>query len=429
MSTRRILAALCVLSFSVAAFGSGFGLYEPSARYHALGGAVVGRAIDASANFANPATLTDLTNFEFTAGFVTEHPRGTVALTRNGENLGTHKLDPGLFWLPHVMIAAPLPADFTFGLGISAEYGLGTEYSDVWPMNWSCTETTVQGLVVNPNLAYRITDDWSIAAGLRWLYFDFEQYKRMELPVGPYRFPMSYHLKGDNNWDGLGWQIGTKYDVLDNLSLGFMYKAKIETTIEGRTTGDSRSNPAIGQSFTGPADADITLPQSITFGLNYDPVQDWHVGLAFSWTEWSEFEQLVFNLPKMTGYGASGPVKTDRVPSPIPLYWKDTWRGSMGIGWDFAEDWMWMVSYTYDMDCTDASQQSAMLPPASRHIAATGFSWNVGYGFELTVSYSCIFMNGFDMHMSDSATGTGEWTLKTKHGFCHAGGFSLTYRF
>ena len=414
---------------SSGALGSGFGLYEPSARYHALGGAVVGKAVDASANFANPATLTDLTNYEFTVGFVTEHPRGKVSVNHSEENM-----DPGLFWLPHLMIAAPLPADFTFGLGISAEYGLGTRYSRSWPMNWNCYETTVQGLVINPNLAYKITDKWSVAAGLRWLYFDFEQYKQMNftynhplagnLPVGS----MKYRLKGDNGWDGFGWQIGTKYDILDNLSVGIVYKAAIDTTIKGRTsahaTVQNAQIDAMGYNLeqqaagmTGKADADITLPQSVTFGVNWDPVEKWHTGVAFSWTEWSEFDQLIFNIPK-------GGVKT---ASPIPLNWKDTWRGSIGVAYDFLEDWTAMLSYTYDMDCTSSDQSSAMLPPASRHILAGGLAWDIGWGIEAALSYSCIFMNGFEMHTDDD--NFGHYDLKTKRGFCHAGGFSLTYRF
>ena len=421
--SKALFFAVSVAAFK-GAMASGFGLYEPSARYHAFGGAVVGKAIDASANFANPATLTDLTNIEVTVGFVTEHPRGEVRV-----NGSTESMDPGLFWLPHVMIAVPLKWDFTFGLGMSAEYGLGTEYAKDWPMKWSCYETTVQGFVINPNLAYKITDKWSVAAGVRWLYFDFEQYRNMDIYQAPYSAlgyygHVNYRLKGDNGWDGVGWQVGTKYDILDNLSVGLMYKAAIDTTIKGHTSAKAEAssdpiqsalNQGVASAVTGDADADITLPQSVTFGINWDPIEDWHVGWAFSWTEWSEFDKLTFNLVQ----GA-----TD-----TKLDWKDTWRGSMGVAWDFADDWTWMVSYTYDMDCTDSDQESAMLPPASRHILATGFCWDIGWGVEAAISYSCIFMNGFDMHTKDSKGDQTEYTLKTKRGFCHAGGFSLTYRF
>ena len=430
MNPKKILSSAASLFLGFSAFASGFGLYEPSARYHAFGGAAVGKALDASANFANPATLTDLTNIEITVGFVTEHPRGRVSV--NGVE---EKMDPGLFWLPHCMIAAPLPWDFTFGLGVSAEYGLGTEYGENWPMNWSCYETTVQGLVINPNLAYKITDKWSVGAGLRWLYFDFEQYRNMGVNLGKKMYGVyvpgttryvNYRLKGDNEWDGFGWQIGTKYDILDNLSVGIVYKSAINTTIKGRTRATAKdpadaNNVALAQGLSGDADADITLPQSVTFGINWDPTPKWHTGISVSWTEWSEFDQLVFNIPQGN--------PNVKVPTPTKLNWKDTWRGSLGVAYDFADDWTAMISYTYDMDCTDSSQESAMLPPASRHIVAGGLSWDIGWGFEATLSYSCIFMNGFDMMMYNTKDDGASYQLKTKRGFCHAGGFSITYRF
>ena len=67
------LAVLAACSSSMA-FAAGFALYEGSARGNALGGGVMGRAVDASANFYNPATLSDLTNTVITVGMTTEHP-------------------------------------------------------------------------------------------------------------------------------------------------------------------------------------------------------------------------------------------------------------------------------------------------------------------------------------------------------------------
>ena len=154
-----------------ASLGSGFGLYEASSPTYALGGAVVGRAYDASANFFNPATLTDLTNLTVTAGFMTEHPRGRIKTDLPGGR--TSSMDPGVFWLPHFHLAIPLPWDFAFGLGVMPEYGLGSEYSDSWDLNFNSINTTVMSFTVNPNLAYKVTDEWSVGAGQQ--QNDFEQ--------------------------------------------------------------------------------------------------------------------------------------------------------------------------------------------------------------------------------------------------------------
>lgn len=412
------LVAVASLVTAFSAWGSGFALYEPSTVSHAMGGALVGKAMDASANYNNPATLSDLTNTQVTVGFVTEHPRCQVRGRTNGYSWGNDQcMDPGLFWLPHLQVAVPLPWDFTFGLSGQAEYGLGSNYGDNWKMAWNSTDTTVQGYVLNPNVSYKILDGWSVGAGLRWLFFDFEQYSRPNYGV----MSFANRLKGDNRWNSFGWQVGTKYDITDTFSVGAVYKSAIDVTVDGKTStspagaADGYETMALQKSIvsSGHAEADLTLPQSVTLGCNWDVVKTWHLGAAVSWTEWSQFDTLHFDLA-----GGDKDVK---------LAWRDTWRGSLGSCWDFAEDWKWMISYTYDMDCTTSDQSSTMLPPADRHIGATGFAWNCWAGLELALSYSCIFMDGRGMDTTDSLGN--RYHMETCRGFCHAVGFSVTYRF
>ena len=410
MNFRKAFWGIVALGATFSCFGSGFALYEPSVVSHAMGGALVGKAMDASANFNNPATLTDLTNIWVTVGFVTEHPRASMRGTKDGVPFGHDEtVDAGLFWLPHFQIVFPLPYDFTFGLCGDAEYGLGTKYSDSAPTAWSATETTVQGYVLNPNLAYKITDKWSVGAGLRWLFFDFEQYKNLGV--------MNYHLDGNNRFESFGWQVGTKYDILDNLSVGIVYKSPIDVNVRGDTDAKAKVNDptvvGMSRAMTAGANAEMTLPQSVTAGINWDVVKTWHLGFAVSWMEWSEFDTLLFNVKPQ--------------PNPVRLDWNDTWRASIGSAWDFAEDWTWMISYTFDMDCAlEKDQTSTMLPPAHRNILATGFVWNVWRNLDLALSYSCIFMDGGSM---DTDYNGSRWHLETCRGFCHAAGFSVTYRF
>ena len=68
-----------------------------------------------------------------------------------------------------------------------------------------------------------------------------------------------------------------------------------------------------------------------------------------------------------------------------------------------------------------------MLPPADRHILGTGLTWRIWGGLECTLSYACIFMDGGTMSTHD-VLGR-EYKLKASDGFCHAAGFSITYRF
>lgn len=462
MQFKRTVASVLVFGFVISAFGSGFSLYEPSTVSHAMGGALLGKAMDASANFNNPATLTDLTNIEITVGFITEHPRAMVRGSTDRVSWGEDKTcDPGLFWLPHLQVAVPLPWDLTFGLSAGAEYGLGTMYDAGFAMDWSSTDTTVQGYVLNPNLAYKITDKWSVAVGLRWLFFDFEQYSDPLIAGGGYELGRAdTRLKGDNGFKSIGWVIGTKYDITRNFSVGAVYKSAIDAEIEGKIStkvrrrnvkmingvADGAAKQALVQmgvpqaywpmyypqafqqalaavnsqisdgvgARNGDASCSMTLPQTVAIGFNWDINEDHHLGMQFSWTQWSVFDSLHFNL-------AGG-------DKDVYLDWNDTWRASIGYRWDFADDWSFLISYVFDQDCClEKDQSSAMLPPAHRNILTGGFVWSICENLDFCFDYSCIFMDGGSFDTKDELGR--QYHLETCRGFCHAVGCSLTFRF
>lgn len=400
------VAGVSLMGFS--AFGAGFALYEGSASGTALGGAVMGKAVDASAVFYNPATMSDFTNTIVTLGLVTEHPTADTSI--NGRH--GRKMDPGAFVLPHVYVVQPLPYDFSFGVGLAPEFGLGTHYNHDWEMAWNTQDTLVEGIVVNPNVSYRVTDKWSVAAGFRLLYFTFEQHSAPQTPIGP----MSNHLKGNNGFSDWGWELSTRYKFTDSISAGILYKSYIDTSVRG-SNHTSTGNPYLQQAAlmnSGSAGADIRLPQSVTIGGNWDVTETVHLGTALTWTEWSSLDKIAFNLP--------GGTKTTQ------LNWNDVFRVGLGGSWDFHENFSLLGSYVYDIDpCSHRPNNgSTMLPPGDRHIATLGLQWHWG-NFDLTVCYGLVFMTSHSAYYTDSFGQ--KWKFDTHDGLSHSAGVSVSYSF
>ena len=254
---------------------------------------------------------------------------------------------------------------------------------------------------LNPNVAYKITDAWSVAAGLRWIFFDFEQYSQ-PMPGKIYN-----RLWGDNRAADLGWQIGTKYDVFDNFSVGAVYKSKTLVHVEGKSELDGLKNSCV------PAETVLEMPDSVTVGFNWDITDTWHLGGAATWTQWSTIGTLDFNLGGQH--------------TPCVLEWEDTYRFALAPSWDFAEDWTWMGSYAYETDCT-GDQLSTMLPKAERHMLTTGVAWRGWKGLELALSYGVIIMDGHGGSRALDAEGHVH-SYQAYRGLSHAVGFSITYRF
>ena len=401
---KKLLAlTMAVLAVS-AAFASGFALYEPTAIGTSYGGALLGKGLDGSANSINPATLDDITNITVQVGFVTEHPRGRIRISRDGKQYKCSPMDPGFFVLPHFQVVAPALWGFTFGLGVTPEYGLGTRYSHDSLMTWSSKQTTIEGFVINPNVSYRITDV---------LYFDFEQYSypmAYLADVNPQYGSIRNHLHGNNGLSSCGWQIGTRYKILENLSVGAVYKSKIDTRVKGH------SNVRMpGYISGGAAAANLDIPQSIAAGINWDITSDWHLGAMVSWTDWSSLDTLLFHLPASQGN------------KNIKLNWHDSWRVGIAPSWDFAKDWTAVVSYVYDTNVCSYEQQSTMLPPGDRQIVSGGVSWRITQNLQIDVTYGIVIMDAKSMHMNDALGRT--YRMECRHGLSHAAGCTLTYRF
>ncbi len=421
MNLRQTLLTAAAVCAALQSFASGFALYEPSSVSHAMGGALVGRAVDGSANFNNPATLSDLTNAAFSVGFVTEHPRTRVKV--NGKT--ADYMDPGFFVLPSFQMVAPLPWGFTFGLGMAPEWGLGTTYGSGWDCDWNSHKTLVQGYTLAPNLAYKVLDDWSVGAGLRFLYFDFEQTSSPRAALGGTNYgTLNNWLKGDNGFGDMGFQVGTSYKMFDNFAVGLVYRSKTDVHVRGRSRTSVGSYAmayppvmsavdAAARQTTGRASADLELPQAIAGGFNWDITKTVHFGAMASWTQWSCMDTLVFNLP----HG----------DKPIRLNWRDTWRFSFAPSWDLAENWTVMCSYVFDTDATSPTQESTMLPRGDRHIGTIGLSWRCWKGLELSLSYGMVLSNSKSMTTHDERGNS--YHLTFHRGLSHAAGFTITYRF
>jgi len=407
-----------MVAMTMGAFASGFGLYEASAPTYAMGGAVVGRAHDASANFYNPATLTDLTTITVTVGFMTEHPRGRMKVSRNGQEFPSSPMNSGCYVLPHFHLAVPLPWDFAFGLGIMPEYGLGSQYDDTWLLNYASTDTQVESFTVNPNIAWKVTDKLSIGAGLRFLYWDFEQYSRPKSYLSYCH--MNTRLKGDNGMKDFGYQVGAKYDVLDNFAVGIVYKSDIGCHVTGKRDDTGYVDPygiPVSKDAHYDAESIVHMPQSITGGFNWDITDDWHLGGTVGWTQWSAVDLVHFNF--------SDPLTSAKSSQLCEFNWRDTWRLGVAPSWDFAENWTWICSYVFETDCA-SDQYSTMLPPAERHMISTGIVWECWRGLEVALTYGIILMDARDSQVSRECP---DDTYRAYRGLSHATGLTATYRF
>ena len=446
MNYSKLMVAAAAFT-SVTAMGAGFGLYEASARGLGMGNGLVGSTGDASANYYNPANLTELTNASVMVGMTLINPFCDVKV--NGDR--QHKMNAGWFPPPHAYVAVPVLEDLVLGFGTYCEYGLGTKYDNDWGLRFDTTETTIQQFTFNPNIAYKITDKWSVALGARMSYITFENYKtpwdddNYKTKVkNPYYQPgipaygpefvdyslgrqfIRTHLEGDDF--NCGYELATQYKITDDLKVGFVYRSRINHRIEGDLDSSyvdgSGKNLAAGANAprNGAGAAKLVLPASFTMGANYDFTKKFRSGVSLTWTEWSTIDHIDFRLPK--NYSGKDTSYTEE------LNWRNAWRMGFGFEYDFTDSFAGRIGYTYDMDPANKNKGTTMLPSGDRHIIGFGGSYKFLDDWRIDLGYSFIIMESETrmVHAENGPSGA-IYRFECDNSYSHLISASVAYTF
>lgn len=415
---KKVLFLAAVAAATTCSYGAGFGIYEASARGNAMGGAVIGDTHDATAAYHNPANLAFATNIMVSAGGTFILPYCDVEVDHRSQN----RMNPGWFFVPTFYATIPLPFDFAFGWGNYTEFGLGTKYGKNWDLAGDTQQTTMEQMTFNPNLAYKITDWWSVAAGIRGSYIHFNNHKQPYYNfngTGGGIFDLHSRLNGDD-W-GMGWNAATTLKPTEDLSIGLVYRSMIRHKIGGSFDLNGFSAvppPGIILSEHQRASAKLRLPESLTLGVNYNVTQRYRVGSSVTYTRWSSLDKIAFKI----GGGHSYTQRFD---------WRDTVRVGFGMEYDFL-DWLTgRIGYTFDEDPSKKHHESTMLPAGDRHIIGTGLGFKITDSLTLDLGYNFIRMNNehYDVTYEAAPGVYQKRRMSCRNGFSHLISATLSYAF
>jgi len=417
---KKSVVLAVAMATAAGAFGAGFGLYEMSAKAMASGGNNVGKAADASGVYYNPATISGLTGTWITVGNTFIHP----PLDTRVNGIGTHKMNPGWFCDPHAFITQELPYGFTAGLGLFADYGLGSHYDNSWPLSFNSVESTVEGFCVSPTLSYKITDKWAFAGGVRLERLTFEQrriynFDRLSnYAYGPNTLgTMKMKLSADEEL-AVGYVLGTTYDLTEDFTVGAVWRSRIRCDMEGdsKTSGNGLVGSAQAAANNKDIGDKLDLPMSATAGFNWDRalwVDKLHLGWTITWTEWSTVDTLDFGLAES-----------------MELGWRNAYRTGFGFEYDLADWFVPAVGYCYDWDPTCENRPATMLPAGDRHNIYFGGTFHITPNLDFCTSMGMVLMESKTAWYDNPATGENDaFKFQTRNSHTYLVSASLTYHF
>jgi long-chain fatty acid transport protein len=360
-------------------YPSGFQINENGARAMAMAGAFTGLANDPSAIYFNPAGITQLDGIQIYAGATmiipTESFTGPTPYSTAKTDMNSQTFFPINFY-----ITDKITDRLSVGLGINNQFGLGTKWDPSWPGSHAAVETSVKTFFFTPVLAYKVTDNLSLSAGITIatgtvLISTMNTGAAASLP--------DYLLTlNSKTATAVGFTAAILFKPVDKLQFGASFRSESKFSF----TGTATSNPAtfpypidaqghfIQLSYpTGDISAPLNTPPDLTVGVAWMPCEKWTITADYQWIGWSTYDSLKISF---STYKAPG--TNTLVTKAIPRKYNDTYILRLGSEYKASDVLALRAGVYYDHNPVPANYVEPELPDADR------IGINIGAGYNLT---------------------------------------------
>ena len=387
MKNIKLAAAIAAALSAVAgtAHAAGFQLTEQSAL--ALGRAYAGVGVDGtdiSGVYYNPATMTLHKGTKVQAGgvgvglnleFAGADERGVE--DQNGR--GSEQ------FVPHGFFTHQINDSTWFGLGITVPFGMGTEYGDNWDVNEKGISANIMTVDINPNVAWKVNEKFSIGAGvsLQYAQADLKKKTYSMQTIGDSPTLTSANTEIDADSTAWGWNVGIMWSPLENLRFGLSYRSNVVHDAEGSLKVDnqylyisSEARPVPGSAkYDGFATVEAPAWAMATAAWDVNDLLSLYA--TFRWANWSSFDTLEIT--------SSQPDMNDSIDN----NWKDTYLFSMGADLRVNSFWTLRGGVGYETSpIKDPKTRTAIIPDANRWWFAVGSSFKWSEQFSTDVSFA-----------------------------------------
>ncbi|CAM2005408.1 OmpP1/FadL family transporter [Acanthopleuribacter pedis] len=414
-------------------FGAGFALYQGSARGNAQGG-LPAAGDDASAIFYNPAGITNLEGTHFMAGMTLITPSADLSLTNTYTGrVTTAEPQDDFFIPPHVYYSRPIDDNLWLGIGVFSRFGLGSEFEDDFAGRYNSIDANIETIEFNPNIAWKVNDQISLAAGVRIMYLDvllegtvdaspllgIDERNNPETTT----YDVNQRVTGDAL--GYGFNFGLFYRMNQQWSFGVSYYSEVKQEVDNGAVKFKKPAGLPDTLFLdSPGTAELDLPAMAFFGASYKPSEAWSLTFGAVYTGWESFDEirLEFDRPIIIIPGLGVGV-TETVS---PENWQDSWKYNIGAEFRVTDAIWVQTGFVYDDSPLREETIDYRLPTNDRTLINLGTTFNTG---EWTISLAVNYLTIKDRDLPDQQLADGVLPSTVRNGGAILTAFSIGRQF
>lgn len=393
---KKYIALVITAVLSSQAQAAGYQVSEHSAA--GLGRAYAGDAAvaDTAAVLArNPAAMTRFKHAEISGVLSVINP--SISINDHTHDETAKDIAP-ISFVPASYYIQPINDKTAVGLAIFSNYGVTTDYPKGMQAGSLAGKTSLETININPNIAYRISPQLSVGAGISLVYGTAEFNRRLGSLA--YAAPSKNLINMEGTSWAWGWNIGALYELDNNNRFGLSYRSQVDLNFHGHFTdylGQATSKP----NETVSANLALPLPAIAEFSGFHQLNPQWAISYSVQWTQYNKFKEIRATSSQC----ATGTcfVKKEN--------FKNTYRWAVGTTYTLNPTWTLRYGFAIDQN---AGQATLSIPDTDRYWYSAGatYHYNSALSVDVGVSYihskKATFVEQTPVGENDSFTSSGK---------------------
>ncbi|WP_392340760.1 OmpP1/FadL family transporter [Moritella marina] len=387
MRINKVAFAITTLLAASQVHASGFQINEHSAS--GLGRAFAGEAAigdDAASLARNPALMATFDRAQLSV--VGSYVAPDVNITGHNDNNSASDVAPAAV-VPAMYYIQPINDEWAFGLAMYSNFGTGTEYADDYVNNAAAGTTHIVTATFNPNISYRINEQFSIGAGVSAIYSTAELERTSRI----------FGTVADMEGDGINfsWNIGALYEVNENNRFGISYKHSSKMELEGTYSGQHPDNGPFDPVKDIDGTMENTLPAILELSGYHKLTNQFAVSYSWQYTTWSDFGDIL-------AYDLNGVEVLKKEEN-----FSNSSRYSIGTEYYATENLTLRVGYAYD---EQAAESTLSIPDSDRQWYTAGMTYKATQS--LSFDMGAAFIAGKEITFDEDIPLGGTKTFSSK---------------
>ncbi len=287
------------------------------------------------------------------------------------------------FLVPYFHYVSPELGDFRLGVSFVTPGGLSKRWTAKIPKA-TAEEFTLKILELSTNLSYKISENLSVAAGIRGVYATGE----VKYQYQPF---YSMDLKGDTSIK-IGYDLSLTIKPTKRINFSVLYRSKVNLKLEGDANGN------LGAHIISPHGGSVMvpLPAELRTGISYNTGKT-IFEFTYEKTYWSSYEKLDFDFddPVIEDPSIAG----SKLGIPQPKNWEDSNTFRIGVTHHINKKWTGIIGIAYDETPIPEKSVGFELPDSNAWIFSFGGIYKPSQRVEIGFAY--LYVTKFDREVTN----------------------------